>query len=35
VNPVPAAPKMKMINGTITPPMNQLTESEAIERHRL
>ena len=35
VNPVPAAPRMKIINGTITPPMFQLTESEAMGMRRL
>ena len=32
VNPVP---RMKMINGTITPPRFQLTESEAMGMRRL
>ena len=30
LNPVPAAPRMKIINGTITPPMYQLVELEAM-----
>ena len=35
LKPVPMAPRMKMTSGTITPPMFQLTESEAMGTHRL
>ena len=35
LKPVPIAPRMKMTNGTITPPMFQLTESEAMGTRRL
>ena len=35
LKPVPIAPRMKIINGTITPPMFQLMESEAMGMRRL